>query len=150
MLANLFLISTRAWKEEIMAQLFLTLVVGLLPQSTVLDDTADIVELNHYYDHRGDLVFNQLIFWQWCADQSVHRVFAWRIVKSPQQFPLRDWQRDGYTTIWQDQRELRRVRSTATRRTWTQYDPEVLDRQHVPRVSRPGLARRQPPQISAK
>ena len=130
--------------------LFCVAAVSLLPQDVVLEDRADVVEVNHYYDKHGELVFDQLILWRWCGADCDHRVFAWRIVKSSQQMPLRDYHRGGWVVLWQDQQEVRRVRADSFRRTWTQHDPELLDREHVQQGHRRGLSKRAPPHVRAK
>ena len=124
--------------------LFSILLFGLLPAAPVVEDTADVVEVNHYYDEDGRQVFTQLIFWDWIADESAFRVFAWRMVKSPEQMPVYDWWRDCYVTQFLDQQTLRRVVSKARRDTWTQYDPELFDRQFLPQQQRRGLALERP------
>ena len=122
-----------------MYALILSAIVGLAFDTQVAADTADVIELNHYYDEQGNLVFDQLIFWEWWGEESAYHVFAWRFVKSPSQIPRRDWHRGGYVIIWHDSGQLRRVRSPARRETWTQYDPEVYDRRFVPQDQRRGL-----------
>ena len=116
------------------------LLLGLMPTAPVAEDTADVVEVNRFYDEDGRQVFTQLIFWDWIADQGAFRVFAWRIVKSPDQMPVYDGWRGCYVTQFFDQNTLRRVRAKSRRDTWTQYDPELFDRQFLPQQSRRGLA----------
>lgn len=125
------------------------LLLGLLPVSPVVDDTADMIEVNHYFDQNGQPVFVQIIFWEWLADESAYRVFAWRMLKSAEQLPVYDWWRECYVSCFSDQNVLRRVRAPCVRDTWTQYDPELLDRQFLPQQSRRGLARESPPRESS-
>jgi hypothetical protein len=113
---------------------------GMLPRLPVVEDTAAVVEVNRYYDEDGRQVFTQLIFWDWLPEESAFRVFAWRLVKSPDELPMYDWWRDCYVTQFVDGHLLRRVRSQARRDTWTQYDPELFDRQFLPQQHRRGLA----------
>jgi len=130
-----------------MYALVLAMLVSAAPCETVASDRADIIELNHFFDENGKLVFHQVIFWRWWDESGEFHVVAWRFVKSPGVAPVRDWPRNGFVSIWLDGDVLRRVRSPSSRETWTQYDPEVHDRQFHSQNERPGLASR--PQIKA-
>jgi len=125
-----------------MHALILAMLVGLTPYDQVATDRADIIELNHFFDENGKLVFHQVIFWRWWDEKGEFHVVAWRFVKSPGIEPVRDWPRRGYVSIWIDGNVLRRVRSRSSRETWTQYDPEVHDRQFLSQNRRRGLASR--------
>lgn len=114
----------------------LVLVLGAHPQEDVARDRVDLVEINHFYDEHGRLVFDQVIFYDWSPAHSRYMVRAWRLVKNPAQLPQRDWQEGGYLAVWQDGEVLRDVRSTAMRETWTQYDPELLEREYLPKERR--------------
>jgi hypothetical protein len=114
--------------------------LALVPHELTLLDTADVIELNHFYDPEGRKVFDQVIFWEWHAEEAAFRIVAWRLWKSPAQTPERDWQRGGYRTLWFDEDQLRLVRATSYRETWTQYDPELEDRQFLVPNRRRGLA----------
>jgi hypothetical protein len=63
-------------------------------------------------------------------------VLAWRLVKNDAQFPQRDWERGGYLSVWQDGDVLRQIRAAAIRETWTQYDPELVEREWLPKEMR--------------
>jgi hypothetical protein len=114
-------------------------VIGALPLDLVTTDAADVIELNHLYDGDGRPVFDQVIFWQWHADEGAYHVLAWRLWKSPAQTPWREWLAGGFVTTWFDGDRLRLVRSRSYRETWTQHDPELEDRQLLPAHERRGL-----------
>jgi len=114
--------------------------VGFVPNEPVVDDRADLIEVNHYFDENGELVLDQVIFWQSDGDQGDFRVLDWRFKKSEQQVPRRDWHRGGFVTIWLDGMHLRRVRAPDFRETWEQFDPEVHDRRFLPQHQRTGLS----------
>lgn len=63
-------------------------------------------------------------------------VRAWRLVKHPSQRPTRDYKNGGYTAVWQDGEIMRRVNAPSMRETWTQYDPELFDREFLPKEQR--------------
>ncbi len=122
-----------------MYALLLIATLGMMPEPPVAIDTADAIEVNHYFDENGRVVFDQVIFWEWCGHAGRHHVFAWRLLKEPAQVPLRDTDRGGYVSIWYDGDILRKVRARSSRETWTQYDPELIDRQLLPQHYRRGL-----------
>ncbi|WP_246120000.1 hypothetical protein [Blastopirellula retiformator] len=106
-----------------------------------MTDRVDLVEINHYYDAQGRLVFDQVIFYEWSSKNARFDVVAWRLLKTPAQVPTRDWKRGGYVTSWRDGEVLREVRSIQRRETWTQHDPELIERDYLPRELRRGLSR---------
>lgn len=122
-----------------MHALLMVAAIGIVPNETVAADSVDVIEVNHYYDHHGQLVFDQVIFWRWLTGDQERHVVAWRMLKHTHQTPRRDWRRGGYFMIWVDHEMLRRVGAKVLQETWTQYDPEVQDRQCVPLHRRRGL-----------
>lgn len=130
-----------------MSKATLLLLLAILPSHAApVDDRVDVMHLNHFYDGEGRLVFDQLIFEDWGNPNCLpwrHSVVAWRLVKNPAQIPMRSVGGD-YRAIWFDGEVLRDVRAGSFRESWGQYDPEVLDRDVLPRELRREL--RQPGQ----
>lgn len=112
------------------------LLLAILPREDVAEDRVDVVEVNHFYDCEGRLVFDQLIFYDWCPRAERHQVRAWRLMKTPSQLPQRNWGGVGYLAVWQDGEVLRRVHAASLRETWTQYDPELLEREWLAKEKR--------------
>jgi hypothetical protein len=110
--------------------------LGSSGPEVVARDEVDLVEINHFYDENGKHVFDQLIFYDWSAEQSRFQVRAWRLVKSPTQLPQRNWQRGEFEAVWHDGDVLRKIHAFSTRETWTQYDPELIERSSLPREQR--------------
>ncbi len=117
------------------------LLGGTSPCAT---EVVDLVEVNHYYDEAGKHVFDQLIFYDWVCDEQRYHVIAWRLLKQPSQLPVatltkrsapREW-----TCTWLDGELLRRIRARQFRETWTQHDPELRERAHLPKDQRRELA----------
>jgi hypothetical protein len=105
---------------------------------------VDLVEVNHFFDERGCLVFDQIIFYDWCPQQCRYQVRDWRLLKRPSQVPLRNWRDGNFVSIWHDFKErdvLRRVNSQMVRETWTQYDPELVEREFLPEDKRKELTK---------
>ena len=115
------------------------LSIGLAPKEDVARESVDLIELNHFYDEHGRLVFDQVIFYDWSLAESRYNVRAWRLVKNPSQLPQRDWSGGGYSAMWQDGEQIRHIRSKSIRETWTQYDPELVEREYLPKEKRKEL-----------
>lgn len=110
-------------------------------------ERCDLVEVNHLHDGCGQHVFDQVIFWDWSPRECRFTVRAWRMVKKPEQTPTYDWDRSVWSATWTESvaapwtevRMLREVRSDSFRETWTQYDPELVEREILPQERRRGL-----------
>jgi hypothetical protein len=113
---------------------------GLNPQGDVARDQVDLIELNHLYDDTGRHVFDQLIFYDWSPLDCRYVVRAWRLVKNPTQLPTRTWPSGLYCAAWTDNDALREVRAPAMRESWTQYDPELVEREFMPKERRRELS----------
>lgn len=115
------------------------LALAILPAPDPIVDRVDLVEVNHFYDERGKLVFNQLLFYDWRPFQSEYEVRAWRLLKGRDQRPERDHRSGEWVTIFHDGGIFREVRAAAIRETWTQHDPELTERDNLPKEKRRGL-----------
>lgn len=122
------------------AHLLLALTVGSNPLNTLTTDRVDMVEINHLYDEQGRLLFDQIIYYDWHPKQKRYNVRAWRLIKSPSQVPYRR-RNGGYLAIWHDGGVLRRVRAQVLRESWTQFDPELLERAYLPKEKRRDLSK---------
>jgi hypothetical protein len=112
------------------------LLLSVLPRDSVVRESVDLIEVNHFYDEQARLVFDQVIFMDWSHGDARYMVRAWRLIKSPDQVPIRDWSGGGYTALWQDGEVLRKVHSPAIRETWLQHDPELVEREYLPKEAR--------------
>lgn len=115
--------------------------VCLTPVDDVAYDQVDLVEVNHFYDEHGRLVFDQIIFYDWCSSQSRYNVRAWRLLKTPTQIPHRSREHGGFIAVWYDGEDLRKVKADAIRESWTQHDPELAEREYLPKEQRRELAK---------
>lgn len=114
--------------------------ISLQTADDVARNGVDLVEINHFHDEQGRLVFDQVLFYDWSPSQSRYLVRAWRLLKSPAQVPHQDFQRGGFVAIWHDGDVLRKVHARQLRETWTQYDPELVSREFLPKEQRKELA----------
>lgn len=108
----------------------------LQPQPDVACDEVDLIEINHFHDEQGRLVFDQVIFYDWSPLHSRYLVRAWRLLKTPAQVPAKDWNQSEFVAIWHDGDTLRKVSAKVLRETWTQHDPELVAREYLPKEKR--------------
>jgi hypothetical protein len=111
------------------------------PPQPAIEESVDLVEINHYHDQAGKGVFRQLIFYDWSESSSRYDVRAWRLVKSDAQLPVRNPRNDLYVMAWHDGDLLRVVSTRQVIETWTQFDPELAERNFLPKDQRTDLAR---------
>lgn len=110
------------------------------PTAPVMDERCDLIELNHFYDdEHGHHVFDQLVFFDWCDRTCRFQVRDWRMVKDDRPLPVRDGR--GWKVQWSDNGILRDVKAISIRETWTQYDPELLERNCLPKELRRELSK---------
>ncbi len=117
------------------------------PTSLVTRDSVDLVEVNHLYDEQGRLLLDQVIFYDWSTQHRRYNVRAWKLVKSQSQLPTRN-RAGAFVATWHDDRTLRQVVATSMVESWTQFDPELMERQFLPKDKRVNLTKNVgPPKI---
>ncbi|GAA5509887.1 hypothetical protein [Novipirellula caenicola] len=109
-----------------------TVASGVADQSpSSLTERVDMIELNHFVDENGREVFQQLIFYDWSKQEKRFHVRAWRLVKKPSQLPTRRWNPTLYECVWHDDGVRKMVTSASMRETWSQQDPERVNREFL-------------------
>ena len=119
-------------------------MVSLNPIEDLPTDHVDLVELNHYYNEKGRHVLDQVIFYDWSSEAGRYQIRDWRMIKRVSQIPRREWRLGGYVAVWHDPLEgnvLRKMHAANLRETWTQYDPEIVERSFLKKDKRRKLAR---------
>jgi hypothetical protein len=127
-----------------MHAVLLFLLCGVTPIENSVQDEVDLVEINHFHDEKGRLVFDQIIFYDWCPIQHRYNVRDWRLLKNMGQIPVRDWRTGQFVAVWHDFKEknvLRTVRAASVRESWTQYDPELVEREFLAQEKRRELTK---------
>ena len=131
-----------------MLSVLLACAISTVPVEPIASESVDLIEVNHFYDENGKLVFDQVIFYRWSSAgrdyegrtlPERYNVIAWRLIKKPSQLPKKRWRSGRYECVWYDQELLRRVSAPAIRETWLQYDPELEERKNFPKERRSGL-----------
>lgn len=107
------------------------LLLAIVPQDFVARDSVERLEQNHFYDDNGQLVFTQLIGWE-----RNKRCRFWKMDKDLSITPTKDWRQGGYVVRWVDGEVIREVRAISAGESWTQYDVELADREHLPQDQR--------------
>ncbi len=100
---------------------------------------VDLIELNHFVDDQGREVFRQVIFYDWSSEHHRFHVRAWRLIKSDAQLPERRWNPQSYQCTWHDEGLIRQVWAPQMRETWSQRDPERVNRAILPEDQRKPL-----------
>lgn len=112
------------------------LAAGSSTELDVMIEKVDLIEINHCYDAQGLLVFEQVLFYDWCPRTAHYNVRDWRLLKTPLQLPRRNPETGGFVAVWRDGPLVRKVYAETVRETWTQYDPEILEQQFLPKGQR--------------
>lgn len=60
--------------------------LSLSPADELTEDQVDLVEINHFYDDQGRLVFDQVIYYDWHTAQGRYQVRDWRLLKTRLKF----------------------------------------------------------------
>ena len=95
----------------------------------VAEEYVDLIELNHFYDHQGRHVYDQVIFYEQAPESGRFLVRAWCLVEDREhqnRRPIKDASSELYRVHWydSDQRMHRKIVSQLYRESWTQVDPE--------------------------
>lgn len=128
--------------------LLLLAVAAILPDQTALRERCDLLEVNHFYDDRGRLVFDQVLFYDWSPDDGRYQLRAWRVLHQRNDWPQYQhsrglWEVRLTESSWayigdkQESVSIHRViTAPACRESWTQYDPELTEREFLPKEKR--------------
>jgi hypothetical protein len=107
-------------------------------------ERVDLIEFNHYYDDLGRHQFDQVIFYEWSPDFRRFHVIAWSLVEGDlRRVPAKLPGSGEYAVKWYDRdaRVQREVHAKLYRETWTQSDPERINKQFIEEKDRLSLAK---------
>lgn len=119
--------------------MLIALLLGIIPQTDIITDRVDEIELNHRYDDNGKYYASQAIFWEWRDGARV--VMDWRNCHRDlrprrhgdgcrltfQENVDRYIQTNGRHSV-ETETYLRVIDAPVWRETFTQHDPELEDR----------------------
>ena len=114
---------------------------------TIVSEYVDCIELNHFFDDRGRLVYDQVIFYEQTPTTGKFQVRAWCLVEDRELLnrrPIKNEVTALYEVEYVDtnDRLAHRIRSRLFRESWSQSDPERDDKKKHPESLRIGLAKR--------
>lgn len=138
------MVSTCVW----VALLWCT--AGVISGSRNVSEQVDLIELNHWYDNLGRHAYDQLIFYQWSPDYRRYHVIAWCLVENDlSRVPTKLPDVDQYIVNWYDRdaKVHRQVRANLYRETFSQVDPEKLNRKYLDEKYRTSLLRLPPREV---
>lgn len=110
------------------------------PPLLSVSDHVDCIELNHYFDSEGQFVLNQLIYFSWSKSDWRFQVNDYKLQKHSAQIPFYQFSTGIHHSFWYDGQYLRKLSSNSLVETWSQKDPEYLERRHLKNEKRSGLA----------
>lgn len=105
-------------------------LLGIIPHELVAKDHVDVIETNHFYNEKGEFVFDQRVFYEFNSDLNQYVVADFRMIKDNRNFVAHK------RLVFHDGYSLCDVRCEAVRETWTQFDPELENRKVIPIANR--------------
>ena len=113
-----------------MFALLLVVILSIpLQLANTVAEYVDCIELNHFYDQGGKLVYDQVVFYELAPETGRFQVRAWCLVEDREKLnrrPTKNHTTGLYQVDWYDAdyRVLRKITSRLYRESWTQIDPE--------------------------
>ena len=117
------------------------------PRGREETEKVDLIELNHFYDDLGRHAYDQVIFYEWSPDYRRFHVIAWCLLENDlSRLPTRNPNNGEYVVRWHDRdaKVQREVRSPLYRETWSQVDPERVNKKLLDEKYRTSLLRLPP------
>lgn len=128
-------------KEPCLFFPLLALFLGDDPDATIRTICVDRIEHNHFYDDSGRLTLKQYIAWsRHPADDQIHVMF-WILDKDEKI----SWTRhmdNSWSTIIEKENQFFRIKAGVKYESHTIYDPELRDRELLPKHERHGFPKR--------
>lgn len=84
---------------------------------------VDMVEVNHYYNEKDELIFTQVIYYEWKHDYCRFDVMKWHMLENTKIHKQGNW---FYINNWEATPPIR-VKTKRLRTSHTYYDPERLN-----------------------
>jgi hypothetical protein len=105
-------------------------------QDRMIEESIDMIELNHFYDPCGRHIYDQVIFYHLAPETGKYRVRAWCLVEDRETLsrrPVKDAATGCVRVEWYDgeHKVVRHLVSRIYRESWTQVDPERMDKRYL-------------------
>lgn len=111
------------------------LLLGIIPLDMPIVETVDSIETSNFYDENAKLVFRQRIFRNFNPHTNTFEIVDWRLIKDE-----RNYVHDKRLTF-HDGQVMREVRAISAYTTHFQHDPELVERELLPKEMRRELTR---------
>lgn len=114
------------------------------PPEDIVSQRVDLIEINHFFDEEGLPKSDQIIFYEWSEERARFDVVDYRRKTSAKQNPCFIDSQKGYLVIWHDTgkpKVLRQIHARNVIESWTQFDPEMVERRKLPKDKRSELLR---------
>ncbi|MBN8603318.1 MAG: hypothetical protein J0M26_19940 [Planctomycetes bacterium] len=123
--------------------LYAALAITSNGKSPVIREEVDLIEVNHFHDDLGRHVYDQVIFYGWCKSKGDYHVRSWCLLDDPSRWPVKNHKSGYWHVYWydRDQRVQREVFAKHYNETWTQVDPERINKRLLDEKFRTGLHR---------
>jgi len=107
-------------------------VIALLFASAIVSgrvsEHVDMIELNHYYDAYGKLVYDQVIAWEQSRETGKLNVRSWRMAEND--YPIK------INGLYRFKKGDVLIHSRIFRESWTKSDPERENGKRFPNENR--------------
>jgi hypothetical protein len=108
---------------------------------------VDLIELNHFFDAKGRIVYDQVVFHERAPETGRFQVRAWCLVEDREHLnrrPVKNEETGIYQVDWfdTDRRIQRKITSRLFRESWSQVDPERENKRVHPERLRIDLVKR--------
>lgn len=112
-----------------------------------VSEYVDCIKLNHFYDAKGRLVYDQVVFYEWTPTTGKFQVRAWCLVEDREHLnrrPVKNEETGIYESEYADSntRLNRRVQSRLFWESWSQSDPERENKRVFPECLRIELVKK--------
>lgn len=108
-------------------------------------ENVDCIELNHFHDRAGKMVFEQVIFWDRVPETGRFHVRAWCLVDDTNvsNRPSKNELNGLYEVVLSSQHQivLAKITSRLYKESWTTFDPERYDKKCLDESNRVSLVR---------
>lgn len=134
-----------------MSNSLLALVLGVgFSSQFIAFEHVDAIELSHFYDAKGRLIYDQVIFWDRTPTTGKMEVRSWCLVEDRNEQtrrPIKNEQNGLYSVEYYDtdSKTIRKVVSRIYRESWSQSDPERENKKTFPESLRVALAKKNQP-----
>jgi hypothetical protein len=131
-----------------MKWLILSVILGtsgnLDPRFGVVREHVDVVELNHFYDKRGNHLYDQVLFWERLPGSGDFRIRGWTLIddrEAVSRAPTKDAKTGLYEVTWINEEGVRKLHSRIYVESWTHRDPERDDKRYLAEAYRLSLVK---------